>query len=214
MKKAYVFSGLGVDKRVFDSIDFGDLEVEFVDWIKPEKKESLPQYALRISRSIHTENPVLIGLSFGGMVVAEISRIMQCSRIILIASARNIKELPALYRVAGFLKIQKLIPTALLKNRNSLADWFFGITSKEEQFLLQGILKDTDPVFLKWALTAVLNWKTKEAAENVFCIHGDKDRIIPLRLVRADYVVRDGGHFMTVNRSKEISSVIKDLMKV
>lgn len=213
MNKVYVFSGLGVDKRVFSTIDFGDLEVEFVDWIIPEKTESLQQYALRISRCIKTEKPVLIGLSFGGMIAVEISRIMQCSRTILIASATNIKELPALYRVVGFLKIQKLIPTALLKNRNSLADWFFGITSKEEKFLLQGILKDTDPVFLRWALTAVLNWKTKNAAENVFHIHGDKDRIIPLNLVRADYIVKNGGHFMTVNKAEEISAVIKELLQ-
>lgn len=213
MNKVYVFSGLGVDKRVFSTIDFGDLEVEFVDWIIPEKTESLQQYALRISRCIKTEKPVLIGLSFGGMIAVEISRIMQCSRTILIASATNIKELPALYRVVGFLKIQKLIPTALLKNRNSLADWFFGITSKEEKFLLQGILKDTDPVFLRWALTAVLNWKTKNATENVFHIHGDKDRIIPLNLVRADYIVKNGGHFMTVNKAEEISAVIKELLQ-
>ena len=213
MNKVYVFSGLGVDKRVFSKIDFGDLEVEFVDWIIPEKTESLQQYALRISRCIKTEKPVLIGLSFGGMIAVEISRIMQCSRTILIASATNIKELPALYRVVGFLKIQKLIPTALLKNRNSLADWFFGITSKEEKFLLQGILKDTDPVFLRWALTAVLNWKTKNATENVFHIHGDKDRIIPLNLVRADYIVKNGGHFMTVNKAEEISAVIKELLQ-
>lgn len=89
MKKAYVFSGLGVDKRVFDNMDFGDLQVEFVDWITPEKTESLQQYALRLSGCIDTENPVLIGLSFGGMIAVEISKVMRCRKTILIASATN-----------------------------------------------------------------------------------------------------------------------------
>ncbi|WP_333853837.1 hypothetical protein [Epilithonimonas sp.] len=41
MNKIYVFSGLGVDKRVFDNIDFGTLDVEFIDWIEPLENESL-----------------------------------------------------------------------------------------------------------------------------------------------------------------------------
>ena len=44
MNKIYVFSGLGVDKRVYDNIDFGTLDVEFIDWIEPLKNESLENY--------------------------------------------------------------------------------------------------------------------------------------------------------------------------
>ena len=35
MNRIYIFSGLGVDRRVFDNIDFGELNVEFIDWISP-----------------------------------------------------------------------------------------------------------------------------------------------------------------------------------
>lgn len=38
MDKVYIFSGLGVDERVFDQINFDGLDVEFIDWIKPLKK--------------------------------------------------------------------------------------------------------------------------------------------------------------------------------
>ncbi|WP_313101006.1 hypothetical protein [Epilithonimonas sp.] len=41
MNKIYVFSGMGVDERVFDNIDFGTLDVEFIDWIEPLENESL-----------------------------------------------------------------------------------------------------------------------------------------------------------------------------
>lgn len=39
MDKVYIFSGLGVDERVFDQINFEGLDVEFIDWIKPLKKK-------------------------------------------------------------------------------------------------------------------------------------------------------------------------------
>ncbi len=38
MSKIYIFSGLGVDKRVFHKIDFSNLNAVFVDWIDPLKK--------------------------------------------------------------------------------------------------------------------------------------------------------------------------------
>lgn len=99
----------------------------------------------------------------------------------------------------------------MLKKRTVLIDWLFGVTSDEDRCLLTAILKDTDPLFLRWALTAVLNWKTNSSPTQIFRIHGDKDRIISLNLVKADYVVKGGGHFMTVNKADEISSVIRKI---
>ncbi|WP_260129909.1 hypothetical protein [Elizabethkingia anophelis] len=74
MDKVYIFSGLGVDERVFDQINFEGLDVEFIDWIKPLKKESLSEYAKRISSELTADNPTLIGLSFGGILAVEISK--------------------------------------------------------------------------------------------------------------------------------------------
>lgn len=101
MSTVYIFSGLGVDRRVFDRIDFKDLDVKFIDWIDPIKNETLQNYAKRISRKITSENPILIGLSFGGMIAVEISKILNTKKIILIASAKNKYELPFIYRLFG-----------------------------------------------------------------------------------------------------------------
>lgn len=75
MSKIYIFSGLGVDKRVFDNIDFGTKSPEFIDWISPLKNESLAEYSKRISENMKSEKPILIGPSFGGIVATEISKI-------------------------------------------------------------------------------------------------------------------------------------------
>ena len=43
-------------------------------------------------------------------------------------------------------------------------------------------------------------------------IHGDRDRIIPMENVNPTYVIRGGGHFMTVTKAKEIEVLLKSLL--
>lgn len=213
MSKIYIFSGLGVDRRVFDNINFGDLDVEFVDWITSLKSESLENYAERISRKISTEKPILIGLSFGGMVAVEISKIIKTEKIILIASAKNRFELPKFNRISGKLKLNKLIPKSIFKKQNFITNWLFGIEIESEKQLLKNILKDTDPNFFAWAINEIVNWKNITIPTNVIHIHGNKDRIIPFKNVKADFVIEGGGHFMTVNKAVEIEKIIKSIIK-
>lgn len=209
MSKIYIFSGLGVDKRVFDRIDFGSMDITFIDWIAPNYNESIQEYAGRISKKITSPNPVLIGLSFGGMIAVEISKLIPTEKIILIASAKTKFELPPLYRNIGKTKLHQIAPASLLKLHHPLADWFFGITSKEDKLLLKNILKDTEPHFLKWAIHQIVSWQNVDIPKNIIHIHGDADRIIPVKNVRADYIVSGGGHFMTVNKAMEISQILQ-----
>jgi len=211
MSKIYIFSGLGVDRRVFDNINFGGLDIEFIDWIDPLKNESLQNYAERISLKITAENPILIGLSFGGMVAVEISKILKTERIILIASAKNKFELPAVYRITGKLKLNKLIPKSIFKKQNFITNWIFGIESESEKQLLKSILQDTDPDFFSWAINEIVNWNNELTQKNLVHIHGNKDRIIPINNVKTDFIIESGGHFMTVNRSRIIEKIILQL---
>lgn len=212
MSRIYVFSGLDVDERVFDNIDFGSLDVKFIDWIEPLKDESLESYALRISKKITSEDPVLIGLSFGGMVAVEISKIIKVEKLILIASAKNKFELPFIYRLFGRLNLLKLIPKKIFKQQNSISNWIFGIETDSEKQLLKEILQDTDLGFFSWAINEIANWKSEIVPQNCFHIHGNNDRIIPIKNAKADFLIEDGGHFMTVNKAKEIQDIILSLI--
>ncbi len=60
-----------------------------MDWIEPLKNESLKNYAQRISNKITSDNPTLIGLSFGGILAVEISKILKLQKVILISSAKT-----------------------------------------------------------------------------------------------------------------------------
>lgn len=77
MKKVYILSGLGADERVFKYLDFKDLDITFVQWIKPKPHEKLMDYVERLREQIKQDNPILIGLSFGGIVAAELAKIIR-----------------------------------------------------------------------------------------------------------------------------------------
>lgn len=212
MKKLYIFSGLGADRRVFKYLDFSGFDVTFIEWILPVDKETIEDYAKRLAKQIKIEKPILIGLSFGGIMATEVAKHIQTEKIILIASAKTKNEVPFYYRFMGALQLHKLVPTQLMKHANFFSFWLFGIKKQEDKKLLTEILKDTDPRFLKWAINAIVNWKNIKAPQNCFHIHGSSDKILPLRFVKADSIVEGGGHFMTINKHEELSLTIRQYL--
>lgn len=206
----YFLSGLGADKRAFNFLTFPpNTKIVFIDWITPKKQESLQEYAKRIAQCIDTSNPFsLIGMSFGGILATEILAYVQPYKTILISSAARRQELPFYYRLAGFLKLDKLIPGKATNSANMLTYWMFGIQNSSDKTLLKDILKSTDTHFSKWAISEILNWKRNTCPDNLIRIHGNQDRILPILNFKPKYILKHAGHFMIVNRAAEISKIL------
>lgn len=212
MKTIYLFSGLGADERVFRSMNFPDYHIVFIQWMVPEEKETIEAYAQRLTYQVTTEKPIFIGLSFGGIIAGEIARLITVEKLILLASAKTKYELPGYYRLAGRLSLHKLLPSKALTKSGSIANWFFGTEGREEKRLLKSILEDTNPVFLKWAIDKIVHWKNETTVANTIHIHGTSDRILPLRNIHGAIKVKNGGHFMTVNKAAELSELIQGVL--
>ena len=204
----YIISGLGADKRMFQNFSFEGFEVVHIDWDLPLENETLQNYALRISENISDENSILIGLSFGGILSVEISKIKKIKKVFLLSSAKTKFEIPFYYRVLGKLNLLKIIPNSILKRVNYLTYLVFGAKTNFEKNLLKDIIKNTDKHFLKWALHQIMNWKNENYSENIVHIQGDSDLILPHNFIKYDYLIKDGTHFMTLNQSKEIETII------
>src|SRR5215207_2664519 len=83
----------------------------YLDWITPEKDESLSHYAKRFSSLIkHDDAFVLIGLSFGGMLACELARLRNPFKTIIISSVASSDELPWYYKKAATLGLHKYVP--------------------------------------------------------------------------------------------------------
>lgn len=214
LPKIYVLSGLGVDHRVFTGIDFGAFEVIHIPWLQPQAKETIAAYAARLAALITDRAPILIGLSFGGIIAQEIARIIPCKQIILIASAKNKWELPSVYRIIGISCLHHLVPGFLFTYSGRLTEWFFGVKTGDQKNLLAIILKETNPAFRSWAINALLTWPHKDQAPaNTVSIHGSKDRLIPIRNVIATFTIQGAGHFLTVTHAKEVSELLRSILK-
>jgi pimeloyl-ACP methyl ester carboxylesterase len=212
-KELYIFSGLGADERVFQLMNFFEFSPNFIKWIPPTKDETIESYASRIRSQINSPNAILIGLSFGGIMAIEVAKLIETEKVIIVASAKTKSEIPFYFRLIGKLRLLKLVPVSFLKKYNFITSWFFGAKKKSEKILLKQILKDTDPVFLKWALEKVIYWENKNERKNIFHIHGTLDRILPIRFVKSDCLIEKGGHFMTLSHSEEISNILNKALQ-
>ena len=89
----YILSGLGADEKVFQRLDFSGVSVTFIKWLPSQAEESIGDYASRLLPQITTPHPILLGLSFGGMVAIEIAKQIDTEKVILISSAKTKNEI-------------------------------------------------------------------------------------------------------------------------
>jgi pimeloyl-ACP methyl ester carboxylesterase len=210
MKEIYLVSGLGADERVFEYLDLQPYKKTCLKWISAQEDETLEHYAARLCEQIKVKNPVLIGVSFGGMVAVEIGKLISTEKIVLISSAKTKEDIPLHYRVMGAVNFNKLMPMGRLKDLYGIIAWLFGVSNKKERQLLEDILNSTDERFVHWAINHIINWENETLLPNAVLIHGTADRL--LSSSTPDYSIDDGGHFMIVNRCKEISAIIHGIL--
>jgi pimeloyl-ACP methyl ester carboxylesterase len=212
MQKIYLFGGLGVDKPVFEYIHFKNYDKKIINWIEPSTGESLESYCKKLLPQIDSENPVLAGVSFGGLVAQQISELIKVKQVILISSVRCYHEIPWYFRVLGTIRMNKIAPLGMLRKMNRLFRWFFVTKDPKYSQLIQQIVKETSPTYVKWAVNIVLQWKGDYTSEKNIQIHGDKDRTFPMRYMqRPDYIIKGAGHFMIVQNAEEIGRIIDAL---
>lgn len=209
-EEIYLLSGLGADRRVFDFIDLSEFKPHHIEWIEPFPKESIEDYARRLTKQISATNPVLIGVSFGGMMAVEIGKLITTEKIVLISSAKTSEDIPFLYKTIGLSRLHRLTPATLLKKVNVFTTWFFGVTNQGEKILLNEIINATDVKFLRWAIDQILNWKNKVELTNVISIHGTQDRLLPPR--KPEVLIQGGGHLMIVSRAKEVGRKVREIL--
>ncbi len=213
MKHIYCISGFGADERMFANIQFSGYEMHFIKWITPQKNETIDAYAKRMREQIYHEDPILIGLSFGGMVSVEIAKQIKTPLVIIISSIKSKAEMPLWMQVSGKLKLNRLFPMRSFKLIEPIENRNLGVTTAAEKSLVQEYRDNIDIGYSNWAVNTILNWKNTSAPENLYHIHGDADRIFSIKKIKPDYTILQGGHLMILNKSAEVSDCIRCILK-
>ena len=117
-KHVYFMPGMAANPAIFDKLELPTaiFEKHFLDWSVPDKDMSLEDYALKMSHQIKHEDVVLIGVSFGGILVQEMAKHIKVEKVIIISSVKSNSELPKRMLFAKYTKVHKLLPTGLVNN--------------------------------------------------------------------------------------------------
>lgn len=209
-RRLFLFSGMGGDSRLLAKLEVPGVAVVRPEHLAPRSAESLPEYARRVAEAngVASED-VVGGASFGGMVAAEIAKARGAAGLVLLGSCLEPRKLPASYRAVE--RLGRFIPDAWLAVRRwrFLVRWRFAPVSREAQDCLIAMARDCPPEQLREFGRMIVTW---EGVSGLTCpvlsIHGDSDKVIPLRAARPGQVLRAAGHALTLTHAEQTSAAL------
>lgn len=208
-KAIYCISGLAADFRVFSRIDFDGHPVHFLPWKIPAPHESIEQYAAKLAADIHDEKPILMGLSFGGMMVIELSKLIPTERIIILSSIKTRDEMPAYMKIASRISLQKWVHLRPWSILEPIENYNLGVSTREQKILVREYRQQANQQYLDWSIEQILNWENKFVPGNLVHLQGSKDHIFPARYVEPTYIIPGGGHLFLMNQWELTNSILK-----
>lgn len=207
--------GMAASPSIFERIQLpaDTFQIHLLEWLIPEKEETIQHYAQRVAKNIKHENVILVGVSFGGILVQEMKQFVNPKKVIIISSVKSNMELPRRMKIAKATKAYKLVPTKLLENIDGLAKFTFGSSIiKQRLKLYEKFLSVRDKAYLDWAIEQIINWERTEADPDVIHIHGDRDEVFPVKHIKNAIHVKGGTHVMILTKYRWLSDNLPKIM--
>lgn len=211
----YFISGLGADHRAFDRIKLDGYDYTHLPWLVPSWKDDIHSYARKLAEPIMKhENPIVIGLSLGGMLATEMTNFIPNLRVILVSSIKSSRERSNLLRLGRSFPIQRLMPPKLMQNMT----FFYRVANrkklnKDDMHHMLGMFKDQDDKFLRWAIFHAPKWRGSGDESRITHIHGTADRMFPIKRIQNAIKVEGGSHMMVYSKGEEVTKLILEELK-
>jgi len=211
----YLMPGLAADSKVFENLEFDSnrYRLHYLTWIMPlSPSENIASYAARLVHQVKEENPVLIGVSFGGIIVQELAQFVAAKKVIIISSVKHQDELPIRFKFAKKTQIYKLFPTKLIENFEDYLGLFLGKSLKKRANLYKKYLSVRNKEYLQWSIASIIKWEQTKIAENTVHIHGTNDAVFPLKNIKNAIKIEGGTHIMILTKAKKIATLIDTIL--
>jgi hypothetical protein len=211
----YLMPGMAASPTIFEYIKLPEskYKIQWLEWQIPEQNESLQAYAKRMCNFIKYENSVLLGVSFGGILVQEMSKMIKVKKLFVVSSVKSHHELPKRFKLLKVTKAYKFLPTQLVSNIDLLAKYALGETIKKRVDLYKKYLSVSDTTYLDWSIEQVVCWSQEEPNPEAIYIHGDKDIVFPNSCEGDCLVVKGGTHIMIINKYKWFNENLPKLIE-
>ena len=217
MKKIpiYFMPGLAAGPEIFTNLELDSekFTLHYLKWINPiSVAEKIDNYAYRLSKEIKEESPILIGVSFGGIMVQELAKFVHPKKVIIISSVKSPNELPGRFKFAKFTRIYKLFPIKIIENFEDYTKYFLGKSLKKKANLYKKYLYVRSKESLKWSIYTIIKWEQIKPIESIVHIHGDADMVFPIKNIENAIEIKNGTHAMILTKAKEISKIIDTVL--
>ena len=211
----YFVPGLAAGKEIFRNIRLpaDQYEIHILEWLIPQKGESLLAYAKRMADRVSLPNAVLVGVSFGGVMAQEMSQYLELRELIIVSSVKTRRELPRRLQFARRTRAYKLIPTRLVLSATDLRKFSVGPRSRKRLTLYQEYLSVRNKAYLDWAIRNMVCWQRVEPVEKVIHIHGDADIVFPIQYIKECEIIEGGTHVMILNKASIISERLQKIIE-
>ena len=202
IESEYLMPGMGANQRIFEFLSLSDrFDINFLSWIPPKKNESLEHYAKRMCKRVKHQNPILIGVSFGGVLIQEMARQMDCQKIIIISSVKSNQELPKHMKLAQLTNAHPLLPTQWIKNIETFALFVFGDGIQLRLDHYKKYLTERYPEYLSWSIERLVKWNRNSPPKDIIHIHGTQDSVFPIKNIQNPLIKIDGDHAIILTKS-------------
>jgi pimeloyl-ACP methyl ester carboxylesterase len=210
--KVYFISGIAADYRLFRHIRLpAGFDAVYLDWNKPQRDESLENYADRLAEKINTdESFVLLGTSLGGIIASEIALKYNSLAVVIIGSVPVISQFPGYFRIAEKLKLYKIFPGSFYKF-SAIAKHYFTSEDRDDKKIIIRMISETDPSFITWGIQAVLKWRNKRTPKSLYHIHGTRDEVFPYRCTSPTHTISKGDHVLVITRHEEVNKILAEI---
>ncbi|HRG59230.1 MAG TPA: alpha/beta hydrolase [Bacteroidia bacterium] len=213
--KVYLIHGQGSDSRLFSKLSLSnDFDTVCLNLPMPQKEDNMQSFAKKLIPLIDTTQAfVLIGVSLGGMVAAELNEVIHPKLTIIISSAKNRNELPRRYKFMQAFPIYRIFPAAFIKKSSYLMQPLVEPDRNKEKEIFKSMLQKKNKHFLKNSIPLIIKWERLEnKGTAIIHIHGSSDHTIPIKHVKADIVIPKGSHMMVLTKADVISERINEII--
>lgn len=206
---------MAANPKTFEYIKLPDdkFEVHWLSWKIPNPDDSLEEYAQRMLEDVNHKNPILIGVSFGGVLVQEMAKIIKVKKLVIISSVKSKFELPRRMKYSRKLGLYRIAPVSIFQNVDGLAKYALGQKAKSRVELYQKYLSVNNPVYLSWALEQMICWDQEEPPKDIIHIHGNADPVFPYKYIDGCITVDGGTHVMIITKCKWFNENLPKLLE-
>ena len=213
MQTIFLFPGLGADSRLFAHTYIPGAITKVMEMRAPLRHETLKDYCKSMLRDIPPdEKLVFIGVSFGGILAQEISKLRPVERIILVSSVSSRRQFPRAFVLLRIFPIFKILPGKWLKRLIVWIGRTFTHKSETEEKLFETMVRDADTGLIRWGIHQTIHWKKSSPLPGVIHIHGSRDPLFPCEKIKPDYVIEGGEHFIIFQRAEEINKLLQHIV--